>query len=60
MSLRGYLLAIGVPDTTFGYQGKIGDSGVSQANLNDWAGYNDDGQAFVRLDRSLHAGNIEL
>lgn len=51
---------VGVPDTTFGYQGRIGDSGVSQANLNEWAGYYDDSEPFVRLDRPLHAGIIDV
>jgi hypothetical protein len=51
---------VGVPDTTFGYQGKIGDSGVSQGNLAEWAGYYDGNEAFVRLDRPLHAGIIDV
>lgn len=51
---------VGVPDTTFGYQGKIGDTGVSQGNLAEWAGYYDGNEAFIRLDRPLHAGPIEI
>jgi hypothetical protein len=51
---------VGVPDTTFGYQGRIGDTGVSQGNLAEWAGYYDGNEAFVRLDRPLHAGIIDV
>ena len=48
---------VGVPDTTFGYQGRIGDSGVAQSELAEWAGYGGStGDAFVNADRPLHAG----
>jgi hypothetical protein len=48
---------VGVPDTTFGYQGRIGDSGVAQSELAVWAGYGGStGDAFVNADRPLHAG----
>lgn len=48
------LAMVGVPDTTFGQQGTIGDSGAS--DLNAWAGYPE----FVHAGRPLHAGSFDV
>jgi len=52
---------VGVPDHTFGYQGTIGDTGVSQGAIAAWAGYGGTtGEAFVNANRPLHAGDFEI
>lgn len=52
---------VGVPNTTFGYQGQIGDSGVAQADLAAWAGYGGTtGEPFVTTSRPLHAGPFDV
>jgi hypothetical protein len=55
------LAMVGLEGQTFGYQGRIGDSGVSQSDMAVWAGYGGTtGGAFVNADRPLHAGDFVL
>ena len=52
---------VGVPNTTFGFQGRVGDTGVSQGDIASWAGFGGStGEAYVTLDRSLHNGPFEI
>ncbi len=53
------LAMVGMAGNTFGAQGTVGDTGLGQGGLNDWAGFQGDGP-FVTPSRPLHAGDLEI